>query len=114
MGYYKKKYKAPPFVMIRKDMLKDSEWLAFSSSTKIVWIYLRAKYTNKNGEESVGLTYKEANERIGLGSATYKRSIEALIKAKWLEKIKQGGLFGGWCKYVFKGKYKEFYGKKIL
>lgn len=112
MGYFKRDHKAPPFVMIRKDMLKDPEWLKLSVYSKILWLYLRAKFNLKNGD-NIGYTYIEAKKVHGWGPATHNRAIKQLIKEKWIKKTKHGGLIGGgWCEYKFIGKYADFYTKQ--
>ena len=105
----KKKAKAPPFVMVRRDMLKDPKWKKLSSSAKVVWIYLRAKFNHKTLGE-VTLTYSEMQEITS--SKTFKRALQELMDEKWIRKTKQGGLYGGVCKYKFAGPYKDFFYKQ--
>jgi hypothetical protein len=103
-----KKYRAPPFVMIYRDMLKDPDWRKLSNSAKIVYIYLRSKFNSSDLSE-VGLSYSEIKDMIS--SATLSNAFKELTTKKWIEKTKYGGLFGGVCKYKFVGKYKDFFYK---
>lgn len=105
-----KKVKAPPFVMIRRDLLKDPEWRKLSNSAKIVYIYLRSKFNYKTLSE-VTLTYSELKDMMS--TATQSKSFKELIKGGWIEKTKHGGLFGGSCSYKFNGKFKDFYYKGL-
>lgn len=102
----KKKTKAPPFVMVQKDMLEDHQWQKLTNSAKVTWIYLRSKFNYRTLNE-VTLTYSEM-EGV-MTSKTFKRALQELMDEKWIIKIKQGGLFGGACQYKFMGKYKDFY-----
>ena len=104
-----KKPKAPPFVMIRQDLLKDPNWRKLSSSTKVLYIYLRAKFNYKT-QDKVTLAYSEVKEM--LSARTVSRSLKELIQGNWIKKTKQGGLYGGLCSYEFNGKYKDFYQDK--
>jgi len=108
----KKKVKAPPFVMIRRDILKDPKWQKLSSGAMVVWIYLRAKFNYKTLSE-VTLTYSEM-EGV-MTSKPFKRALEELMNEGWIKKTKQGGMYGGVCKYKFIGKYKDFFyqGRRI-
>ncbi|HEB41649.1 MAG TPA: hypothetical protein ENI08_01345 [Candidatus Dependentiae bacterium] len=100
-----KKYKAPPFVMVKLEMLKDPDWRNLSSSAKIIYIYLKSKFNHKTLGQ-VSLSYGEIGDMFS--SKTISRAFKELQDKSWIEKIKQGGLFGGVCSYKFNGKYKEF------
>lgn len=104
----RKKHKAPPFVMIRRDLLKDSEWRKLSSSAKVLYIYLRTKFNYKTFSD-VTLAYSEVKDMMS--SKTTSRAFKELSKGGWIEKTKHGGLFGGVCAYRFIGPYKDFYYK---
>ena len=108
----RKKQKARNFIMVFKEMLEDPEWRSLSSSAKVVWLYLRAKFNYRNLGE-VSLTYSEM-EGV-MSSRTFSRSKDELEEKGWIEKKKQGGLYGGVCTYAFKGRFKDFYfkGRKI-
>lgn len=106
----RKKHKAPPFVMLRRDLLKDPEWRELSSSAKIVYIYLRSKFcqrTLENGD--VTLSYGEIDDMFS--TATISNAFKELSKNGWIKKTKQGGLFGGICHYRFTGKYSPYFYK---
>ena len=100
-----KKPKAPPFVMVRRDLLKDPGWRKLSSSSKVLYIYLRAKFNYKT-KDDISLSYQEMKDV--LSPATMNRAFKELLKEHWVKKIKQGGLFGGLCSYKFNGQYKDF------
>lgn len=109
---YKQKVRLPPFVMIRKDLLKDPNWKKLSSSAKVVWIYLRDNYDYSNGTKETFLTY---NQMKGImGPQALSQALKDLIKGGWIEKTKQGGMFGGVCRYKFTGIYKDFHYKGEL
>lgn len=104
----REKQKAPPFVMLRRDLLKDPDWRKLSNSSKIIYIYLRAKFNYKTFQE-VTLAYSEIKDM--LSSKTISNAFKELQAAGFIEKIKQGGLFGGVCAYRFIGQFKDFYYK---
>jgi len=101
-----KKYKAPPFVMLRKDLLKAPEWRKLSFSAMVVYIYLRSKFNHKTLGQ-VSLAYSEMKDMMS--TKTMSRALKELQAAGFIEKTKQGGLFGGVCEYRFIGPYKDFY-----
>lgn len=102
----KRKQRAPSFVMVRHDLLKDPSWRKLSSSAKIVYIYLRSKFNRKTFSE-VSLSYSEVKDMMS--SKTVSRTFKELQEAKFIEKTKNGGLYGGVCCYKFIGPYKNFY-----
>lgn len=104
----RKKQKAPPFVMVRRDLLKAPEWRKLSSSAKIIYIYLRAKFNYQTFQE-VTLAYSEVKDMMS--SKTINRAFKELQSAGFIEKTKHGGLFGGVCAYKFIGQFKDFYYK---
>jgi len=104
----RKKQKCPPFVMLRKDLLKDPEWRKLKSSAKVLYIYLRQKF-NYETLSHVTLAYSEIEDFMS--SKTISSAFKALENKNFIEKLKQGGLFGGVCEYKFIGPYKEFYYK---
>ena len=104
----RKKQKAPPFVMVRRDLLKDPEWRKLSSSAKVLYIYLRAKFNYKTLQE-VTLAYSEVKDMMS--SKTVSQAFKDLQQAGFIEKTKHGGLFGGVCAYKFTGQFKDFYYK---
>jgi len=101
-----KKPKAPPFVMLRRDLLKDLGWKKLPSSAKVLYIYMRAKFNYKTQAE-ISLSYAEMKDI--LSPATMNRALKELLKNDWIKKTKQGGLFGGLCTYQFNGQFKDFY-----
>ena len=103
-----RKQKAPPFVMLRRDLLKDPDWRELSSSSKIVYIYLRAKFNYKTFSE-VSLAYSEIKDMFS--TRTISKAFQSLQNTGFIVKTKHGGLFGGTCSYKFNGKFKDFYYK---
>lgn len=113
MSQWKRKSKIPPFIAVRKDLLKDPEWQKLSSSAKVLWIYLRNNYDYSNNSKETFLSYKQMQGVMG--SKAMSRSLKELIDNKWIEKTKHGGLFGGVCRYKFLGKYRDYYfNKKVV
>jgi hypothetical protein len=111
----RKKIKAPPFVMVNKALLHDPVWRKLSSSAKIVYIYLRAKFNTKT-LNVVTLTYSEMKDMMS--PVTLSKAFKDLQAAGFIEKVERGGLIG--CggvatKYRFIGQYGFFYyeGRKI-
>lgn len=102
----KEKQKAPPFVMLRRDLMKDPDWRKLSSSAKIIYIYLRGKFNYKTFQE-VTLAYSEVKDMMS--SKTISKAFRELQDAGFIEKTKHGGLFGGVCAYKFIGQFKDFY-----
>lgn len=102
----RRKQKAPPFVMLRRDLLKDPGWRKLSSSSIVVYIYLRAKFNYKTLSE-VTLAYSEIKDMMS--SKTISKAFQELQKSGFIEKTKHGGLFGGVCAYKFIGQFKDFY-----
>ena len=95
--------------MVRKDLLKDHNWRKLSSSAKVLYIYLRQKFNYKTFQE-VTLAYSEVKDMMS--SKTVSRAFKELQQAGFIEKTKQGGLFGGVCAYKFIGQFKDFYYKE--
>ena len=94
--------------MLRKDLLSDPVWRKLSSSSKVLYIYLRAKFNYKTFSE-VSLSYSEVSDIMC--SKTTSKAFKELQKTGFIEKTKEGGLFGGVCAYKFLGPYKDFYYK---
>lgn len=104
----KRKNKAGNFVMVFRDLLKDPEWRKLSSSSKVVYIYLRSKFNYKTFSE-VTLAYSEIKDMMS--SKTISKAFKELQGAGFVEKTKHGGLCGGVCAYKFIGQFKDFYYK---
>jgi len=108
----RRKRKAPPFIMIRRDLLKDPQWRKLSSSAKVLYIYLRSKFNYRTLSE-VSLAYSELKGMNRLSSTrAISNAFKELQREKWIEKAKiGGGMYGGVCTYKFIGPYKDFYYK---
>ena len=89
-------------------MLKSPEWRKLSSSAKVVWVYMRAKFNTKTFSE-ITLTYSEMADLMA--PATLKRSFKELIDCGFIVKTKQGGLMGESNHYQFNGQFKHFHYK---
>ena len=92
--------------MLRRDLIKAPEWRRLSSSAKVLYLYLRAKFNHKTLSE-VTLAYSEMKDIMS--SKTMSRAFKELMKNGFIEKTKNGGLYGGLTHYRFVGKYKDFY-----
>jgi len=103
-----KKNRLPPFVALYKALLKDQNWRKLSSSSKVVYVYLRNKF-NTNSLSQVSLSYVEIGDMMSTG--TVNRAFKELQQKGFIEKTKQGGLFGGVCLYKFIGPFKDFHYK---
>ena len=98
----------PPFVALYKVLLRDPSWRALSSSSKVLYIYLRGKFnTSTLGE--VSLAYSEIKDMMS--TKTISRAFKELQDKGFIEKTKHGGLFGGVCKYKFMGQFASFHYK---
>ncbi len=104
MGH--RKQRLPPFVMIRRDLLRDPGWRKLSSSAKVLYVYLRSKFNYKTLSE-VTLAYSEIKDMMS--SKTISQAFKDLQLEGFIEKTKNGGLYGGVCAYKFIGQFKEFY-----
>ena len=102
------KQKAPNFVMVFHDLLRDPEWRQLSTSAMIVYIYMRKNFNYKTFNE-VTLTYSEIKDIFS--SRTISKAFKELQNKGFIEKTNQGGLYRGKCSYKFIGKYKDFYYK---
>ena len=94
--------------MVFHDLLKAPGWRRLSSSAKVLYIYLRAKFNYKTFQE-VTLAYSEVKDMMS--SKTISSAFKELQQAGFIEKTKHGGLFGGVCAYKFIGQFKDFYYK---
>ena len=102
----RKRPKAPPFVMLEKEMLKSKEWKELSKSAKIIYIYLKAKYNGHNADQ-LRLTYSELKDQFS--PSTIAKALKELQKKGWVEKTKYGGLFRYYNLYKLTGKWGRLY-----
>lgn len=96
--------KAPPFVMIKKELLRSPEWKELSKPTKLVYIYLRAKFNGSNADD-LRLPYTEVKQYLGLSSATTTKSFKELANKEWVERTQYGGLHRFSTSYKLIGKW---------
>ena len=78
----KKKIKCPPFVMVRRDLLKDPKWRKLSSSAKVLYIYIRSKFNYKTFSE-VTLAYSEVKDMMS--SRTVSSAFKELQREGFIE-----------------------------
>ena len=104
----RRKQRASNFVMVRHDLLRDLNWRKLSSSAKVIYVYLRAKFNYKTFQE-VSLAYSEVKDMMS--SKTISRAFKELQQAGFIEKTKHGGLYGGVCAYKFVGQFRDFFYK---
>ncbi|MCX5748871.1 MAG: hypothetical protein NTZ10_01310 [Candidatus Saganbacteria bacterium] len=102
----KGKSKAPPFVMLPNDLLDDANFRRLSESTKIIYIYLKKSFNTKE-PFVLKLSYISMEDMIS--SKTMSKALKELIDNGFIEKIKQGGLFGGRTTYRLIGPHSSFY-----
>lgn len=102
----KQRPKCPPFVMLEKGMLKSEEWKNLSKPTKLIYIYLKAKYNGRNPEE-LKLTYIELKDEFA--PATISKAFRELEEKGWVEKTKYGGLFRYYNLYKLIGNWGRLY-----
>ncbi|HCI54432.1 MAG TPA: hypothetical protein DFI01_00745 [Bacteroidales bacterium] len=96
-------------------MLRDPEFEKLSPSATKLWLYLRAEYNPNNeirnlatNEIQVYLPYSKAENINGFSAPAMSRALKELIKAGFIRKGEQGGLYNGRSAYVFVGKYADF------
>ena len=110
MGHNDRKWdRLPPFVAVRKDMLRDPEWRKLSFSAMVLYLYMRAKFNTKT-LGTVSLPYSEMKDMMS--SKTVSKAFKTLEEKGWIKKTKQGGMYGGACIYEFSGPYRHFWYKK--
>ena len=102
----KKRAKSPPFVMVRKDLLKDKSFRALPSSSKVVYLYMRGKFNHKTLSD-VTLTYSEVSDMFS--TRTLSNAFKILESEGFIKKTHQGGGHGNSSIFNFTGKYKDFY-----
>ena len=104
-----KSNKQRDFIMITRKLLRDQSFRGLSGNAKTLYIYLRAKFNYKTWD-IVTLTYKEMEDVMS--AKAMSRAYKELLTEGFIEKTKQGGLFGGVTQYKFIGEHKEYYNKK--
>ena len=70
---------------------------------------MRAKFNYKTWDE-VTLSYKEMKDVMG--AKAMSRAFKELMIAGFIDKVKQGGLFGGITTYKFIGEHKDYFNQK--
>lgn len=114
--------KSKGWVKLDGDLLDDPDYRKLSPSAKNVYTYLKYSFEYKNGLE-LSLKYEDMADQMG--SNAFSSALHQLMgeenkgtknKVKWVEcrakfiqKIKGGGLFKGKTKYKLIGKHSSFY-----
>lgn len=120
MGYNKRrngrsKVQFTNFLMLGRDMvLHCDEWKQLSSSAKVLYLILKAKYNGTNNGQIV-LHYSELKAVRGFGSpATASRAFKELEKAGWITRDSLGGLYRISNKYGFTGRFDTYFNDRSL
>lgn len=102
MNRRKRKGWGRPFVMLDKVMLRSDEWKELATSSKIVYIYIKANYNGRNNGE---ISFKYSEMKRILASATIAKGLKQLEVRGWIKRTKYGGLFRYYNLYRLTGKY---------
>lgn len=105
----KKNGKQRDFIMITRKLLRDKYFRELSGNAKTLYIYMRAKFNYKTWDE-ITLTYKEMADVMS--SKAMSRAYKELLVAGFIEKTKQGGIYGGATTYKFIGEHKEYFNQR--
>lgn len=103
-----KKNRLPPFVAVYRSLLKDPTWRKLSSSAKVIYIYLRSKFNDATLSE-VTLAYSEIQDMMS--TQTISNAFKELQESGFIEKVKNGGMYGGATSYKFLGEHRHFHYK---
>lgn len=106
--------KPSKYVMISNKLLKDINWRKLTSSAKVLYLYLKSKFNTK--ARTLGdlvLTYGEM--KGVMTTDTMSRGFKELQRAGFIEKVKQGGLYGSTNMFRLKGEHRHFWikGKRV-
>lgn len=96
------------FVMIPRKILQDEDWRRFTSSAKILYIYLKGRYNGRNNGQ-IRLYYSQLKTVKGLSSpGTISHAFHELKEAGWITPTKYGGLFRHFNEYKLTGKVDDY------
>lgn len=102
------------FMLGREMILHCDEWKQLSSSAKVLYLILKAKYNGSNNAEIV-LHYKELRSFNGFSSdATVRKAFKELEVGGWITKYSLGGLYRIPNKYGFTGKCDTYFNDRSL
>lgn len=85
---------SPPFARLEKDMLLNcSGWKDLSSSAKLLYMYIKAKYNGSNNGE-IKLSYSELSGVKGISSSkTISKAQLELTTKEWIQITTLGGMY---------------------
>ena len=97
---------SPPHVRLERDLLfNNPECKNLSSSSKLLYLYLKASYNSFNNGEII-LSYSLLKNTKGISSPkTISKAIRELEKKEWVEVTKRGGMYGNSNRYKLTWKY---------
>ena len=96
------------FVMIPRKILHNEEWERFTSSAKLLYIYLKGHYNGSNNGQ-IRLYYSQLKPVKGLSSSgTISNAFHELEEAGWIFPTKHGGLFRYFNEYKLTGKVDDY------
>ena len=96
------------FVAIPRKTLWNKEWKELSSSAKILYLYLKAKYNGHNNG-SIRLYYSELKGIKGLSSdSTISNAFKELEQKEWIRRTNLGGLYRRINEYGLTSKFDDY------
>lgn len=86
-------------------LFQSKEWRDLSAAAKIIYLYLKAKFSpDKNGE--IRLYHSEIKNIRGLKNPNTRcKAFKELERGEWIERTKKGGLYRFFNEYKLTGKY---------
>jgi hypothetical protein len=96
------------FVMIGRKMLQRcDDWKQLSPSSKIFYLYLKAKFNGQNNGK-IRLHYSELSDVKGVASpSTIAKAIVELEEKEWIRRTKIGGLVRNTNEFKLTGKFDD-------
>lgn len=91
MGRDKGQRRNPPFVAVKKDMLRSQAWLALSSSAKVAWLHIALDQRSRD-DQHLRLPYSQAEQLMD--RKTFRKAVKELIEKRFIIITKLGGLRG--------------------
>lgn len=95
------------FVALPRKTLWSQEWKELSTSAKLFYIQLKAKYNGDNNGK-IRLHYSELNGIKGISSSSaIANAIKELEKKEWIKRTRRGGLHRFHNVFELTGKYDD-------